>query len=544
MILTRWRYPSARTLSIIVLAVVGIIYFGGAGWSHIPIAADGRVSGQPLPIPQGPMGVTNVAAGDPYWFQEGVIGDSSIYQSTGASVMIRTVYDSVNNDAHSYWVGSILNNGAFVQVGYYNGLTTTNQYYCCAWFYEYFPAGNTNSPPIIGPAGSAGPIGSWHTYTMNYTGSGVWSFYMDNQYLGSSPTQGQQYYLGPGDTNSGNHAAAVLAEVAQTTSNSDTIGPAQFKNFLYETNTSPWQQVPVGKVHIGYGATSSMNLPNPYTASEVFGKQNDFLTGSDLTYPTDQCGSGVSNGSNLWSGLPCVGNNWTLPPLSFVDIDGNSLAPIPTWVSLSDSTPKEILLTTYTGQQIPSPLGQWSVDQVSWHSKNVATGTVVNSTAVSQIVPTNVFSVKMQVVGYFYSLPVKNTPVIFYLPDSTNQTATTDNSGQAVFTQLPVANYTFHITVPYGISSTTTQSLVNPGSIIVKVFSLPELITLVIPPILIAIVVAIAVARKERQRQAMIQAQPISTPAFTSSFCKSCGQPLSPTANFCTSCGTPRIVAP
>src|SRR5690348_11503792 len=114
MILTRWRCPSARTLSIIVLAVVGIIYFGGAGWSHIPIATDGRVSGQPLPIPQGPMGVTNVAAGDPYWFQEGVIGDSSIYQSTGASVMIRTVYDSVNNDAHSYWVGSILNNGAFV----------------------------------------------------------------------------------------------------------------------------------------------------------------------------------------------------------------------------------------------------------------------------------------------------------------------------------------------------------------------------------------------------------------------------------------------
>jgi zinc-ribbon domain len=131
-----------------------------------------------------------------------------------------------------------------------------------------------------------------------------------------------------------------------------------------------------------------------------------------------------------------------------------------------------------------------------------------------------------------------------YLPDSTNETGRTDSNGQAVFTQLPVANYTLHITVPYGISSTTTQSVVNPESIIVKVFSLPELITLVIPPILIAIVVAIAVARKERQRQAMIQAQPIPTPVFTSSFCKSCGQPLSPTANFCTSCGTPRIVAP
>ena len=173
----------------------------------------------------------------------------------------------------------------------------------------------------------------------------------------------------------------------------------------------------------------------------------------------------------------------------------------------------------------------------------MATGEVVNSTASSQVVPTNVFSVTMHVVGYFYSLPVKNTTVIMYLPDSTNETAKTDNNGQAVFTKLPVANYTFHVTVPYGISSTTTQSISNPGSLIAKVFSLPELITLVIPPILIAIVVAVAVARKERQRQAMIQAQSIPAPAFRSSFCRSCGQPLSPTANFCTSCGTPRIMA-
>ncbi len=525
-------------MSIIALVAIGITYFSGASWSPVAIS-DRPATGQPLLIPQGPMGVTSATTGDPYWFQEGAIGDSSIYNSVGASVMIRTVYDSVNNDAHSYWVGSLLNNGAFVQVGYYNGLTTTDQYYCCAWFYEFFPVGNTNSPPIIGPAGSAGPIGSWHTYTMNYTGSGVWSFYMDNQYLGSSPTQGQQYYLGPGDTNSGSHPAAVLAEVAQTTSNNDVIGPAEFKNFMYETSTTSWQQVAVGKVHIGYGATSSMNLANPYTASEVFGNQDDFLTGSDLSYPTDQCGNGVSNGSDLWAGLPCVGNNWNLPSLSFVDMEANGL--IPTWVSLSDSA-REIFLTTYGNQQVPSPSGQWTISQILWRATNVAMGSIVNSTATSQIVPTNVFSVKMQVVGYFYSLPVKDTPVILYLPDSTNETMKTDNNGQAVFTQLPIANYTFHITVPYGISSTTTQGIRTPGSIIAKVFSLPELVTLVIPPILIAAVAAIAVARRERRRQEMIQSQPIPAPASGSSFCRSCGQPLSATANFCTSCGTPRII--
>jgi len=548
MILNHRRFSAAKISCIIVLIAIGIIYFGGASWNQVPVP-DRAVSGQPLLIPQGPMGVTSATAGDPYWFQVGASGDSSIYNSVGASVMIRTVYDRVNNDAHSYWVGSILANGAFVQVGYYNGLTTTNQFYCCAWFYEYFPAGNTNSPPIIGPAGSAGPIGSWHTYTMNYTGSGVWSFYMDNQFLGSSPTQGQQYYLGAGDTDSGSHAPAVLAEVAQTTSNTDVIGPAEFKSFMYETTTTAWQQVPVGKVHIGYGATSSMNLANPYSVAEVSGKQNDFLTGSGIPYPgPDECGSPAyyspSNPSNLWPGatVQCVGNTGAIPSLSFVDMNGNGLAPAPTWISLSDSAGFKIFLTTYQSQNVPTPSGQWTVDQVSWHATNVATGAVVNSTASSQLIPTNVFSVKMQVVGYFYSLPVKDTPVIMYLPDSTNETVKTDSNGQAVFTQLPAAIYTFHVTVPYGIPSTTTQTISSGGSIVAKVFSLPELITLIIPPILIAILVAVAVARKERQRQAMIQAQPIPAPAFGSSFCRSCGQPLPPTANFCTSCGTPRIV--
>jgi hypothetical protein len=456
--------------------------------------------------------------------------------------MIRTVYDKVNNDAHSYWVGSILSNGAFVQVGYYNGLTTTNQYYCCAWFYEFFPPNNSTSPPIIGPEGSAGPIGSWHTYTMNYTGNGVWTFYMDTQKLGSSTPAGQTYNLGSGTT--GNNAIAALSEVAATTARTDIIGPAEFKNLQYETQSNTFQPVPTGNVHIGCGLNNSC-LPNPYGVAEIERTQNipnDFLAGSGIASPwPDECGNPTT--STLWSptlALTCTGATMSF---SFLDMDGKSI--MPAWISLSDSTGSEVFYTDYQNYQgltIPNSSGKWTINQISWHATNVATGAVVNSTASSQIVPTNVFSVTMHVVGYFYSLPVKNTTVIMYLPDSTNETARTDDNGQAVFTQLPAANYTFHVTVPYGISSTTTQSISNPGSIIAKVFSLPELITLIIPPILIAIVVAIAVARKERQRQAMIQAQPIPTPAFGSSFCRSCGHPLSPTANFCTSCGTPRIM--
>ena len=494
------------------------------------------------------MGASNAFTVDPYWFQQGVQGDSSTYGSVGARVSIRTVYDNVNNDAHSYWVGSILANDAFVQVGYLNGLSTTGQYYCCAWFYEYFPPGNTNSPPIIGPPGSAGPIGSWHTYTMNYTRNGIWNFYLDNQYLGSSPAAGDLYYLGDADTNSGNHAVAALSEVAQTTVNTDVIGPAEFRGFQYETSPNGWTNVSPGKLHWGYGATSQTGLANPYGVAEIVGLQNDFVTGSILPYPPgsyqpgfDECGHQASGSANLWP-VVCV------PPLSstsfsFVDEVGGSI--VPPWISLSDGAGNLLFYTdyqNYAGVNIPSPTGQWRLTQVSWHSVNVTIDQVVNMSAPNQVFSTHVFPITLAVVGYIYALPVKGAPVILYLPDSTNQTQTTDDNGEAFFTQLPPSTYTVHIAVPYGLASGQVHDIAGPGSVVAKVFSLPELITIIVPPILLTLLVAIIVVRKERQRQAMIQAQAQMQPtpvAPVAMSCRSCGNQLGPTANFCTRCGTP-----
>jgi len=537
-----------KTLRLLMLSVLAIVSIAAIGEGFL--VSSSAVSGQPLSIREGPMGVSNVATGDPYWFQQGVQGDSSTYKSIAARVAIRTVYDKVNDDAHSYWVGSILANDAFVQVGYLNGLTTTNQFYCCAWFYEYFPAGNTNSPPIIGPAGSAGPIGSWHTYSMNYTGNGVWSFYMDDQYLGSSPSAGKQYYLGSGDSDSGTHAVAALSEVAQTTVNTDVIGPAEFKNFQYETAmTGGWTMVPTGKVHWGYGATSSTNLANPYGVAEIVGVQNDFLTGSNIlasgsSQPgIDECGDSASNNGNLWPVLLCPGGTLNSNSFSFIDENGTSI--IPTWISLTDpsrTAGRQIFYTdyqNYRGLKLPSPTGQWTINQVSWHAVNVATSEIVDMSAANQTSLTSVFSVTLAVVGYFYSLPVKNATVIMYLPDSTNQTLRTDSNGEGVFTQLPPSSYSVHIAVPYGITANQVRDISGPGSVLAKVFSLPELITIIIPPIFIAVLVAVAVARKEHQRQAMIQAQTPMQPMMGPFYCRSCGQPLSPATNFCTSCGTP-----
>jgi hypothetical protein len=504
------------------------------------------VSGQPIPIPEGPFGVSNAVTGDPYWFQQGVQGDSGTHYSVGARVNIRTVYDNVNNDAHSYWVGSILANNAFVQVGYLNGLTTTGQYYCCAWFYEYFPPGNNNSPPIIGAPGSAGPIGSWHTYSMNYTGNGVWSFYMDNQYLGSSPSSGQQYYLGPGDTSSGGNAVAALSEVAQTTVNTDVIGPAEFKNFQYEPSVNSWNNVSSGLVHWGYGATSSMNLANPYSVSEIVGIPNDFLTGSNYPYPgpsqpgIDECGNYAAKDATIWP-VTCLPTTTTTNTFSFVDENGTSITP--TWVSLSDTSGRRVFYTDYQNYRLltlPTPSGEWTVDQVSWHAVNVASNQIVNTSMSGQVFSTQVFSVTLAVVGYFYSLPVKTATVIMYLPDSTNQTLSTDSNGEGVFTQLPPSKYSIHIGVPYGITSNQLHNITGPGSIVAKVFSLPELITIIVPPIFLTVLASILIVRKERERQAMIQSQPpMQHPMIGPMFCRSCGQPLSQTANFCTSCGTP-----
>ena len=534
-----------------LLAITALVMVSLAA-THVASAnpATSTVSGSPQPIRQGPMGVANALTTDPYWFQQGVQGDMSTYSSVGARVSIRTVYDNVNNDAHSYWVGSILANDAFVQVGYLNGLTTTNQFYCCAWFYEFFPAGNTNSPPVIGPPGSAGPIGSWHTYSMNYTGNGVWSFYLDDQYLGSSPTAGQLYYLGAGDTNTGTHAVAALSEVAQTTVNTDVIGPAEFRNFQYEKSSNGWTAAPTGKVHWGYGATSQTNLPNPYGVAEIVGlpngsNPNDFLAGSIVPFPgpsqpgVDQCGSPVSNNAPLWPVLVCPPGAST-DTFSFVDENGTSLTP--PWISLTDSAGDHIFYSdyqNYTSLILPSTSGQWKINETSWHSVNVANGQIVNMSQSSQTFSTQVFSITLAVVGYIYTLPVNNALVIVYLPDSTNQTQRTDSNGEAVFTQLPPSNYSIHVAVPYGIASSQLHNIIGPGSVVAKVFSLPELITIIVPPILITILVAIVVVRKERQRQAMIQAQMPLQPVPVAMFCRSCGQPLAPTANFCTRCGTP-----
>src|SRR6266852_5064493 len=275
------RTRTLRVALVILSVVAGLQSFIALG--HSSLASSPNLGLIPQPIRQGPL-QTTYALGGYYWFQIGAIGDSSSYNVGGANITIRTVYDQVRNDAHSYWVGTLLSTGGFVQVGYLNGLSTTGQMYCCAWFFETFYTPNCSCPPVIGPEGSAGPVGSWHTYSMTHSGNGIWSFYMDGNLLGQSPPPTDPSYLGAGATSSGGHSPAGVAEVAQTTDNRDIIGPAEFKDIEIRKGGA-WQQMMSASTYCCTGYMSQTGLPISYGVQEVEGHNNDFLAGSNIRQP-------------------------------------------------------------------------------------------------------------------------------------------------------------------------------------------------------------------------------------------------------------------
>ena len=519
-----------RTLRIalVILSVVaGLQSFIALG--HGSLAISSNLGLIPQPIRQGPL-QTTYALGGYYWFQIGAIGDSSSYNVDGANITIRTVYDQVRNDAHSYWVGTLLSTGGFVQVGYLNGLSTTGQTYCCAWFFETFYTPNCDCPPIIGPEGSAGPIGSWHTYSMVHTGNGVWSFYMDGNLLGKSPPPGDKNYLGAGATSSGSQAPAGIAEVAQATDNKDIIGPAEFKD-LEIRQAGPWHQMPTGISHCCYGYSSQTGLPNLYGVWEVEGHRDDFLAGSNIRQP--------ASATTLW---PTSVPSPTQLNFNFIDHSGNPFTP--DWISLQDQGNGNVLYyTSYLSQNITQS-STFKINYAYWHGVNVVNNTLVSSSASSQTIQGNVFSIPVRVVGRFYSLPVGGATVLTFLPDSTNQTVRTDSEGNATLAQLPPGNYSLRVIVPYGVQSVFRTNVLGPANISIPVFSIAELLTVIMPPIAVAIAVVVVALRREQTRRA---AMPITSPypiVIPAAYCGACGKPLGPAEFFCMTCGTPRAGSP
>lgn len=488
----------------------------------------------PQLIRQGPIRTVQAPTGF-YWYQIGAIGDSSSQNDDGASIKIRTVYDVVNNDAHSYWVGLSFAGGQFVQVGYLNGLSTTGQPYCCAWFFETFTTPSCDCPPVIGAEGSAGPVGTWHTYSMSYTGNGVWSFYMDNKLLGHSPLPGQSNYLGTGTSSSGSCntcAPAGIAEVAQALDNTDVIGPAEFKDLMMR-NSGTWQAVGTATTYCCNGYSSNTALPITYGLAEIQNINNDFLAGTHIR-PS-------AKGTPLWPVSPGLSNTVSF---NFIDRNGNPFSP--DWISLQDPGNLNLVYyTTYQSQSVPpSSTGTYTITYEYWHGVNVSKNTSVSDSSPSQTAQGNVFSIPVRVTGRFYSLPVTGATVRTFLPDTTNQTVKTDSEGNATLYQIPPGNYSLRITPPFGVPLVSKTTIAGPINISVSVFSIAELLTIVVPPIAIAIAFVVMALRREQARRAAMAAAAPYPMAIPLAYCRACGKAFGPTEYFCTTCGTPRSNIP
>jgi hypothetical protein len=240
------------------------------------------------------------AAQAQYWFQSGATGGFNSQNNNGGGVMIQTInpqQDSIGSLA--YWVGETLSNGAFIQSGYevpnqtgyapqYCGPSGCNgsvfyQQGVPTWFWEYFTQnGNQNSfYGELGPNGSAGANGTFHSYSFNSSGD-TWNFWFDGQNVGD-------INLGTGA--SGPNPLLAIGEYADTNSNSNLMPDIIFKS-MQAYNGKYYQPVSQAYSFVNYGKGSLQSLSNPYGVQEIDNLVNDFMVGS-----------GLQTGSNLllWS---------------------------------------------------------------------------------------------------------------------------------------------------------------------------------------------------------------------------------------------------
>jgi hypothetical protein len=237
-----------------------------------------------------------------YWFQSGIRASQNYSQNQGASVSIETIYpQNLQYGSFGFWVGELLSNGAFIQVGYeipnQTGYYPTN---CTAsgsctgkvlikkgypsWFWEYFPPGNnsTNFYGSIGPNDSVGANGTFNTYSFRYS-NGLWNIYINRMQIGS---------VNLGTSSSGLNVPTVFGEYANTNNNNTYMKPVTFSNLTVYKNGIQ-ESVSHGYTYIGYGAGSEKNMMNTYGVKEISPYVNRFEVGSGLPTPL--------NFTTLWS---------------------------------------------------------------------------------------------------------------------------------------------------------------------------------------------------------------------------------------------------
>jgi len=248
-------------------------------------------------------------AASQYWFQTGAVGTYNASRNIGAAVTIETVYQNITSGSMGFWVGETLSNSAFAQVGYeienQSGFYPNNcdisgcngSVYIAAgtptWFWEYFPQDYNGSAFLggIGANGSAGPSGSFNTYSMNSSGN-VWNFYFNGNKIGS---------VDLGASTSGANPPTAIGEIAATDTNRQYMGPVIFENLRYYYYGGS-TQVPVAYSTISYGKGSESLLPNLYGIEEVGTHTNMFEVGSGIPLNNQELLNAIYSGPFVTAG--------------------------------------------------------------------------------------------------------------------------------------------------------------------------------------------------------------------------------------------------
>ena len=230
--------------------------------------------------------------------QVGAWGNIDSVGNEGVQVEIQTSSYNVSNQAQdAFWVGDVLNNGAFVQFGY---LILSPGYYCLSahitgngtdcsgiddkvgfsdsrWFWSYFPNVRAVNDWYyeFGSINSAGSNGTWHLYSILPGPSGDWNFQMD----------GVTVYATNFPSATSSSPAHVVAEKASGSYQTQ-LGPVEFRNLAYLGNDTLWHGTssltPIAGC--GYGDRVPCNVAIPYGVESI--GANDIMAGSNVSTPS------------------------------------------------------------------------------------------------------------------------------------------------------------------------------------------------------------------------------------------------------------------
>jgi hypothetical protein len=229
--------------------------------------------------------------------QVGAWGNGDSVGNEGVQVEIQTNSYNVSSQAEdAFWVGDVLNNGAFVQFGY---VILSPGYYCLSahvtgngtdcsgiddtvgfsdarWFWAYFPNVQVVSDWYygFGPGNSAGLNSTWHLYSILPSASAAWSFQMD----------GVTVYSTNFPSATSTTPAHVVAEKASGSYLSQ-LGPVEFRNLAYLGNDTLWHGTSslTSIDGCGYGDRLPCNMAISYGVVSV--GANAIVAGSNVSTP-------------------------------------------------------------------------------------------------------------------------------------------------------------------------------------------------------------------------------------------------------------------